>query len=90
MKDKITAILRKEFQPSELSVIDDSARHAGHAETMASGGGHYQILIVSAAFDGAGLTERHRMIYRALKPLSSGIHALGIRAYTPREHNLRA
>lgn len=89
MKEKISGLLQKEFTPVHLTVIDDSAKHAGHAGA-ASGGGHYQVLIVSQVFDGATPIERHRMIYRALKPLSAGIHALGIQTYTPQEYDLRA
>jgi len=89
MKEKMTALLQEKFQPVKLDVVDDSAKHAGHAGAIESGGGHYQVLIVSAAFDGATPIERHRMVYRTLNSLKPHIHALGIRTYTPKEYELR-
>jgi BolA protein len=77
----IEKILQETFQPVSLTVIDDSAKHAGHAG--AKEGGHYHVSIVSAAFMDKKLIDRHRMIYEALKPLKSSIHALAISAQAP-------
>lgn len=45
---------------------------------------HYKVLIVSGAFEGKILLERHQMVNEALKePLKGPIHALTIEAYTP-------
>ena len=77
-KAKIEKILRETFQPQFLEVIDDSAKHAGHAG--AKEGGHYNVIIVSSAFEGKKLIDRHRMIYEALKPIKNLIHALAIQA----------
>ncbi|MEB3298969.1 MAG: BolA family protein [Candidatus Sericytochromatia bacterium] len=43
---------------------------------------HFTLFIVSDAFDGIGLLDRHRMVQAALKePMDDGrIHALEIRA----------
>jgi BolA protein len=66
-------------------VIDESAAHAGHAGA-ASGGGHYQLTIVSPRFAGVARIERHRLVYAALAPLMQHkIHALAVRAYAPGE-----
>ena len=71
--------------PLRLEVIDDSAKHAGHAGAR-SGGGHYQLLIVSEHFAGKSTLQRHRLIYDALGELMrSRIHALSIRSLTPDE-----
>ena len=71
--------------PLRLEVIDDSAKHAGHAGAR-SGGGHYQLLIVSEHFAGKSTLQRHRLIYDALGELMrSRIHALSIRSLTPEE-----
>ena len=42
-------------------------------------GGHYQVTITSKAFEGKKLLEAHRMIYQALEPVKSSIHALAIK-----------
>ncbi|MEW5770300.1 MAG: BolA family protein [Pseudomonadota bacterium] len=71
--------------PQHLEVVDDSALHAGHAGAR-SGGGHYQLTIISAAFAGQNAVARHRLIYQALGDLMPArIHALSITALAPDE-----
>jgi BolA protein len=78
IKAKIEQILTEAFQPDFLEVIDESHQHAGHAG--ASQGGHYRVTIVSKSFEGKKLLESHRMIYQAIEPIKSSIHALPIKA----------
>jgi BolA protein len=69
--------------PVSLDLRDESAQHAGHAGA-ASGGGHWQLTIVSEAFRGKSPVARHRMIYEALGDLMKrDIHALQIEAFAP-------
>jgi len=71
--------------PQHVEIIDESALHAGHAGAK-SGGGHYQLTIISPAFSGQNIVARHRAIYQALGDLmSSRVHALAITAYSPEE-----
>ncbi len=71
--------------PSRLELIDDSARHAGHAGAK-GGGGHYRLLIVATAFAGQARLARHRLVHAALGDLMrTRIHALSIQALTPAE-----
>jgi BolA family transcriptional regulator, general stress-responsive regulator len=71
--------------PSVLELEDDSALHAGHAGAR-SGGGHYRLTIVAAAFAGKNTVARHRMIYAALDDMMrKDIHALAIQARSPEE-----
>ncbi|MBI5897804.1 MAG: BolA family transcriptional regulator [Rhodocyclales bacterium] len=73
------------LEPSSVEIIDDSAKHAGHAGAK-SGGGHYRLSIVSPHFAGRKTMERHRLVYDALGPLMKReIHALGITAKSPDE-----
>ncbi len=72
--------------PQQIAVIDESHLHAGHAGAR-SGGGHYRLSIVSAAFDGKNTVSRHRLIYDALGDMMrQDIHALAIQARTPEEN----
>ena len=81
----IERTLREAFAPAELRVTDESERHRGHAGA-AEGGGHFRVRIVSDRFRGLDRIERHRVIYTALgDDFRSRIHALAIRAQTPRE-----
>ena len=51
------------------------------------GGDHFEAVVVSAAFTGKGLVERHRMVYTPLKEamMVEDIHALALKTYTPEE-----
>ena len=77
---EIAAILRKTFNPLSLEIVDDSARHASHAEAKKSGGGHYQVHINATIFKDKSRLESHRIIHSALAPLfkSGAIHALSL------------
>ena len=84
-RDRLELILRERFRPAHLEIRDDSARHAGHAGA-ASGGGHFEVVIVSAAFEGRTLIDRHRMVNEALRDLIGGaIHALTLKTVAPSE-----
>lgn len=73
------------LSPASIDIRDDSALHAGH-EGAKSGGGHYQLTLVSPRFRGLGLPARHRLVYDALRPMmQSSIHALSIKASAPEE-----
>ena len=77
--------LTKTLQPAALEIIDESARHAGHAGA-ASGGGHFIVNIVAAAFNDKTLIQRHRLVYDAVDDIMHReIHALSIQARTPEE-----
>ena len=85
VRARIGAILRGRFHPTRLEIRDDSERHAGHAGA-ASGGGHFDILIVSAEFEGKSLLDRHRLVNEALRDLiGREIHALGLKTHAPSE-----
>jgi BolA protein len=80
-KAKIEKILQETFQPEFLEVIDDGHKHIGHEG--AKQGGHFSVTIVSAAFKGVKVVDRHRMVYEALKPIKGLIHALAIAVKPP-------
>ena len=72
--------------PSRLELLDESAKHAGHAGAAPGGNTHWKLTIVSAAFAGKPTLARHRMIYQALGELmQQPIHALAISAKAPGE-----
>ena len=77
--------LAAEFSPSHIQVKDQSHLHAGHAGAR-DGLGHFEVTIVSDAFEGRSRIERHRLIYAALGSLmQTDIHALKINAYSTAE-----
>ena len=79
----IRARLEAAFAPAQIDIIDNSARHAGHAGAR-DGRGHFKVHIVSAAFAGMPPLARHRAVYTALGELmQTDIHALQIEALPP-------
>jgi BolA protein len=78
--ERIRSALEAAFQPSELEVVDDSHKHAGHAGAR-DGRGHFTVRIVSEAFAGMPPLARHRAVYAALgEMMQTDIHALSIDA----------
>lgn len=83
---KIRQKLEEALKPDLIEIIDHSAAHAGHAGN--SGGGHYNVTIVSEQFEGKNLVQRHQMIYKIMGDMMKAeIHALGINALTPTENS---
>lgn len=83
--ERIRAALESALSPTFLEVVDDSARHAGHAGAR-DGRGHFNVDIVSDAFSGLASLARHRAVYAAVgEMMTTDIHALSIRARTPDE-----
>lgn len=88
MNEQRIAMIRERLTnalaPHCLNIIDESHKHAGHAQ--AGGAGHYLVEIVSDAFAGKNLIQRHRLVYDALDDvMNTEIHALSIKASTPAE-----
>jgi len=78
-------MLEQAFLGARVTVVDDSARHAGHAGAR-GGAGHFAVRVESQDFTGRSRLERHRLVYNALaEMLPREIHALNIEAITPDE-----
>ena len=81
---QLRAALESALAPHSLEIVDDSARHVGHAGAAA--GGHFRVSVVADAFRGRTQLERHRLVYDAVAPLMQhGVHALNIVARAPDE-----
>jgi BolA family transcriptional regulator, general stress-responsive regulator len=78
--------LREALAPIQLEVINDSARHRGHAGDDGSGESHFTVVIEALAFAGMSRLNRQRAVNSALADLlEDRIHALAIRARAPGE-----
>jgi BolA protein len=76
---RIEAVLRRAFAPESLEVVDDSARHAGHAGASPGGGTHFNVAMVSDSFAGVSRVERARRVHAALADeFAGGLHALSL------------
>ena len=79
-------LLTAAFNPTRLAVINDSARHHGHAGDDGSGESHFTVEIESRVFAGVSRLERQRMVNRALGDIPGArVHALAIKAKAPGE-----
>ena len=72
------------LSPLHLEVTNESSGHGGYFPGKES---HFKVSIVSDAFAGLRLVQRHQKIYAAAGDLLSPgkIHALAIHAYLPTE-----
>jgi BolA protein len=83
--------LTKALSPVRLEIEDDSWRHAGHhheggMDAKPGGESHFNLLVVSNAFEGVSRVGRQRAVNAALaEELAGPVHALSIRALTPAE-----
>ena len=83
---RIESVLRQRFAPSVLQIVDDSAKHAGHAGARPDGETHYGVLMVSDRFRGLGRVERHRLVNEVLgDEFNAGLHALALTLKAPGE-----
>jgi len=83
---RLEQVLTRGFSPTVLRVVDDSARHAGHAGARPGGETHYSVLLVSEAFRGMGRLARSRAVHAALEAeFADGLHALSLTLRTPEE-----
>lgn len=79
-RQEIEEILRREFAPTVLDVIDDTYAHRGHAAAMGQpSAGHFKVRMVSKLFRATKQVARHRMVYEKLGGLMTDkIHALSL------------
>ncbi|KAI5673885.1 hypothetical protein M9H77_14249 [Catharanthus roseus] len=88
---RIKSKLQSSLEAAMVEVEDVSYQHAGHVAVKESGASetHFNVNIVSQKFEGQSLVKRHRMVYDLLfDELQSGLHALSIKAKTPKEAGL--
>ncbi len=83
---EIEMLLSAAFAPSQLAVLNDSAKHSGHSGDDGSGESHFTVEIESAAFTGQSRVNRQRMVNTALGDIpGQRVHALAIKARAPGE-----
>ena len=77
------------ISPEEIKTTLEQALPGSTIEMrdLTGGGDHWQVFIVSPAFEGKGLVEQHQIVYAALKDAMGDqrIHALALKTFTPAE-----
>ena len=73
--------------PEEIKTALEKALPGSTVETrdLTGGGDHWQVIIVSPAFEGKGLLEQHRLVNEILKAEigDQRIHALALKTFSP-------
>jgi BolA protein len=87
MHERIKQILQEKFQDlRSLEVINESAKHHGHAGDDGSGQTHFKVIMTAGEFDGLSRVERQRLVHAYLAPcFAEGLHALSLALQTPGE-----
>lgn len=80
---RIQAAIERGLDAVHVEVIDHSAEHAGHPGA-ATGGGHFEVLVVSDRFRGLSRVAAQRLVYQSLgEMMATDIHALTMQTLTP-------
>lgn len=78
--------LTEALAPSRIEVEDESHKHEGHGGWRPGGETHFNVTVVSAAFDGKSRVDRQRLVYGILADeLAGPVHALALSTRTPAE-----
>lgn len=81
--------LTEALKPATLKVTNESHKHAGHSGNPSGAPDaetHFDVQVVSDAFMGKRLVQRHKMVYSILDhELKTGVHALALKTKTPEE-----
>lgn len=86
MADRIRQRLETALDGAEVTVVDDSARHAGHAGAGEGGESHFNVRVVAPVFAGQGRVARHRLVNGLLaEEFGKGLHALQLTLLAPGE-----
>ncbi len=72
--DQVAEMIKASLPDAQVQVQD-----------LTGGGDHYQVTVVSSAFEGKGLVQQHQLVYGAVRQAMSteAIHALALKTYTP-------
>ena len=85
--ERLRTTLQQRFAPLQLEIVDESARHAGHAGVQEAGGHgetHYAVRMVASPFTGLSRMQRSRLVHDALaEEFKGGLHALSLTLRAP-------
>lgn len=86
VQQSIEQLLRGEFDPALLEVVNESHQHSVPANSET----HFKVVLVSEHFSDRRKVARHQRVYAVLADLLAGpVHALALHTYTPAEWQAR-
>ena len=81
---EMQALLTEAFAPTQLEIINDSAKHSGHSGDDGSGESHFTVVIEAPAFAQMNRLARQRAVIAALGDIvGQRVHAVAIKASAP-------
>lgn len=81
---EMQALLTEAFAPTQLEIINDSAKHSGHSGDDGSGESHFTVVIEAPAFAQMNRLARQRAVIAALGDIvGERVHAVAIKASAP-------
>lgn len=87
LQQQIESKIRQVLKPVHLEVVNESGLHAVPPASET----HFKVIVVSEAFQGKSLLERHRAVNGLLEEArQQGLHALALQTLTPEEWNKKA
>ncbi len=74
--EQIESMIQAEIPDAQVQVND-----------LTGGGDHFEVTVISSAFEGRSLVQQHQLVYQAVQAAmsSEAIHALALKTYTPTE-----
>lgn len=86
IQKNIETKIAADLSPSVLEVLNESDRH----NVPPGSESHFKITVVSDAFGGRSLIDRHRMLNQLLAEFLDGpVHAVALHTHTPQEWDAR-
>jgi BolA protein len=86
VQTEMEALLAAAFPGASITLVNDSAKHHGHAGDDGSGESHFSLSIEWDGFAGMNRVARQRSVNKALGDIpGTRVHALAIRATAPGE-----
>ncbi len=90
--ERIKETLTQAFAPVSLEIVDESAKHAGHAARNGltpNAETHFAVTMVAGAMVGQSRLARQRTVNEVLAgEFNSGLHALALTLRAPGEHDI--
>jgi acid stress-induced BolA-like protein IbaG/YrbA len=73
------------IRPEQVEAMISAALPDAEVQALSPDGEHFEVTVISAAFEGKRSVQQHQMIYKAVQPAmaSEAIHALSLKTYTP-------
>jgi BolA protein len=82
VQKKIEQKIKGVFSPVYFLIENESHRHNVPPDSET----HFKVVVVSSAFQGRTLVDRHRLVFGLLNDeMKGGVHALALHTFTPEE-----